>query len=93
MTVTSFRLLGIGLRSIDIRYGMYSSEERSRANDAGEDTVGYLVIIYYYIITITYRLLAMGLGDAIQVEVLWAPELDCPDTNFYCLNVHYFNLV
>ena len=62
ITATSFRLLGIGLQSIDIRYGMYSREERSQANDAGEVIVGYLVIICNYITAITYRLLAMGLG-------------------------------
>ena len=45
ITATSFRLLCIGLRSDDIRYGI-SRGERSQANDAGEDTVGYLVIIY-----------------------------------------------
>ena len=61
-TATSFRLLGIGLKLINIRYGMYSREERSRVNDAGEVTVGYLVIICNYITAITYRLLAMGLG-------------------------------
>ena len=41
---------------------MCSREDRSQAHDAGEFTVGYLVIIYNYVTAITYRCLVMGLG-------------------------------
>ena len=62
-TATSFRLLGMGLWWLDMRYGICSREERSQAHDAGEGTVGYLVIIYKYITAITYRSLAMDLAE------------------------------
>ena len=62
ITATSFTLLGTGLRSIDIRYGLYRREDRSQAHDVGEVTVAYLVIVYYYTTAMTYRLPAVALG-------------------------------
>ena len=67
---------------------MCSREDRSQAHDAGEVTVGYLVIMYNYITAITYRCLVMELGrnippsqdmwedqgHAFQMEVFWANE-------------------
>ena len=56
---------------------MYNREERSQADDAGEVTVGYLVIIYNYITAITYRLVAMGLGRKDPPpRVIWQDQGD-----------------